>query len=433
MPYSTDTRTLRPGDTYVAIRGERYDGHDFACEALRKGAANVIAEHPLSDLPPDRVQCVQNTELYLAGIARDKIVSAQCQVIAITGSVGKTSTKNAIATVLASAFPVTASSGNLNTLLGLALTLANSDLEHESRLVLEMGATRKGDIEEICTWFSPHISVVTNVRGVHLETFGSLRGVQTAKSEIVLALDGHGIACLNADDPLTREMQDKCRGRTVLFGRSRNSHITPQHITVQLPLLGDHALYIAMAAFAVGRAAGMDGLAINAALRHLKAEKGRLRRLEARNGALLIDDSYNASPDATRAALQVLRTVEAKRRIAFLGDMLELGPGELDAHVNAVEEAVEAADLVFVAGDIMKIAFDNLPPAVQSRVCAFDNSATLSKDLEAGKVYMPERGDTILVKGSQGARMERISKVLLAEDIPPEEVLPRQSASWLAL
>ena len=433
MPYSTDTRSLQPGDTFVAIRGVRYDGHDFAREALSKGAVAVIVERPIPDLPADRVVCVNDSEQHLAEVARDRINAANCQVIAITGSVGKTTTKNAIATVLASAFPVVASIGNLNTRLGLALTLANSELKPGSKLVLEMGATKKGDLEEICAWFMPEISVVTNVRGVHLETFGSLQGVQEAKSELVRALSDDGVACLNGDDRLTRAMQESCRGRTVLFGKSPESQITPELISAHVPLLGDYAIYTALAAFAVGREAGMDDAAINEAIGLLKAEKGRLRRLKAINGAELIDDSYNASPDATQAALRVLGSMTCKRRVTFLGDMLELGPFELKAHITVILEALDVANLVFLTGGLMRAAVDSLEPALQARVRVFDNSLILSRLLEKGEIYEPQPGDSILVKGSQGVRMERISKALLAKDISPDEVLARQSASWLAL
>ena len=433
MPFSTDTRTLRPGDTYVAIRGERHDGHDFVQEAFKRGASGVVTERKIAGVSTDRVIVVPDTVIYLAELAREKIEQACTRVIAITGSVGKTTTRSAIAQVLKSAGPVVASVGNLNTLLGLSLTLVNSDLKPNTCLVLEMGATKKGDLSEITTYFKPDISIVTNVRGVHLETFGSLDGVQEAKSELVRALGPAGIACLNADDPRTRAMVTYCRGEHLLFGIAPDAQITPLDITANIPLLGGHVIYVALAAFAAGRAVGMEPEVINEALCRLKPEKGRLNRLPGRRQSILIDDTYNASPDAVKSALDVLDKHPAERRIVFLGDMLELGPVEHAAHVSALQEAAIIADLVYGCGPRMQAAVNELPPKLARYVQGFPSSKEVASKLAHGRVYRPKRGDVILVKGSQGARMERVSRVLLAEHISPKSVLPRQTEAWLSI
>jgi len=429
MAYSTDTRTLQAGDIFVAIPGERFDGHDFVAAALKKGAAGAIVERQVAGVDAGKLQVVQDTTLYLAKMARARV--RHCTVVAVTGSVGKTTTKNAIAAILGAGFPVTASQGNLNTLLGLSMTLVNRDIGPDTKLVLEMGASAKGDIAGMCEYFSPDISVVTNIRGVHLDTFGSLEGVQRAKGELVRALTSDGLACLNADDPMSGRLSKWCAGRTVTYGKGSGCDIAPADITVRLPLLGEHVIYVAMAAFAVGRACGISPAAINRALKTLKPEKGRLCRLPGRSGSVLVDDSYNASPDAMESALRVLFGLPARRRIVFMGDMLELGPTAVQQHRRLIKLAISRSDRVFVVGSIGRAAVADLPRSYVQRVKMFDDSAEVVQLLD--RIYVPQVGDLVLVKGSQGSRMERISRVLLDENIDPAAVLPRHTPAWLSI
>lgn len=433
MAYSTDTRTLRPGDTFVAIPGERHDGHSFVSVAFEKGAVSAVVEHPVAGVDTGRLKIVDDTTLHLARIASARVRQSGCTVVAITGSMGKTTTKNAIASVLGTANPVVASEGNLNTLLGLSMTLVNQAMDSKTKLILEMGASARGDIADMCAYFKPDVSVVTNIRGVHLETFGSLVGVQQAKGELVRALGSDGLACINGDDPLSEPLGAWCVGRTLTYGMQPGCDITPANITAELPLLGRHVVYVAMAAFAVAQACGMPPDAINDALQYLKPEKGRLCRLRARNGAILIDDSYNASPDAMESALDVLSNQDARRRVVFMGDMLELGPTEVEDHLRLIRQALKRADEVIVVGPISQAASAILSSSEARRVQVFDDSSGVEKFLKNGKVYVPQTGDIILVKGSQGVRMERVSRALLAENIDPATVLPRQTPAWLAI
>lgn len=434
MPFSIDTRTLRVGDTYVAIQGERYDGHDFVRAAFQKGACAAVVEQHIDGIPHGgKLEIVPDTVLYLTEVARRKIKKSHSKVVAITGSVGKTSTRNAVTQVMRTAGPVVSSPGNLNTLLGLSLTLANSAPEFNTCLVLEMGAGKKGDLDELCRYFKPDISIVTNVRGVHLETLGSIEGVHQEKSALVRALAPSGIACLNADDKYVRAMSEVCKGKCILYGVSADADITPNDVTEKTPLLGEHSIYIVLAAFAAGIAVGISPKVINGVLSRLQPEKGRLNVLPGLGGAILIDDSYNASPDAVHAALNVLCQQSAKRRIAFLGDMLELGAMEVPSHRAVLQKAMEVSDLVYVCGFRMEAGIQNLSKKLKNRVQCFANSTQLAAELARGNVYRPEPGDVILVKGSQGARMERISRALLAEGVPPESALPRQNEAWLAI
>lgn len=424
MPFSTDTRTLQPGDTYVAIRGEVHDGHRFIPQALAAGATGIVTEQDV-DVPEEiEVTRVQDSVDWLVENASAKVRASDARVVAITGSVGKTTTRAAIHAVVAQGFPVVASEGNKNTPLGLALMLLNREIPEGAVLVLEMGARLPGDIRELSAAFPPDISVVTNVKGVHVETLGSIDGVAREKSEIVQALGTSGVACLNGDDPRVRAMSDLTDGTTLFYGTGPGCDLGPDLVTATLPILGDHAMHTALSAFAVGRALGMGDTAINAGLAEIVPEKGRLVRLEGANGSTLIDDTYNASPDAAKAALLVLRQLNGSRKIACLGDMLELGETEVEQHADVLRAALEIADVVVAVGPIMAQAANGLT------VQTLESSTELAEAIRAGTVDFPRTGDVVLVKGSQGTRMERVSEALLHPALDPADVLPRQSESW---
>ena len=430
MAFSTDTRTIQPGDTYVAIRGETHDGHAFVGDAVAKGAAAVVVEQdpgPLAD--GVAVTVVDGAVRHLVDLASGRVRELGLETVAITGSVGKTTTRTAIGAVLRESFRVQTSEGNKNTPLGLSLTLLNADLGPDTVLVLEMGARLAGDIKELCAAFPPTVGVVTNVRGVHLETFGSLDGVEREKSEIVRALAASGTAVLNGDDPRARRMADVTAGSVVLYGTAGDCDVRPEHVTATLPILGDHAVYTAMAATAVGRALGMDADAVTRGLEAMESEPGRLRRLAGRGGSVLIDDTYNASPDAARSALDVLAGLDADRRTAVLGDMLELGETEVDQHADVLRHALDRADRVVAVGLIMARAADRV--GADPRLSTAPSSSQLAD--RVGDVLEVGEGDAVLVKGSQGARMERVSRALLSPDLDPADVLPRQSPQWKAI
>ena len=428
MTYSTDTRTLQPGDIYVAIRGEVHDGHSFIPQAIEKGAAGIVTEVNVD--VPDGVEviCVPDSIGYLVEQAVAKIERLKPAIVAITGSVGKTTTRTAVEAVLGEAFEVVASEGNKNTPLGLSLLILNREINPTTTLVLEMGARLEGDLKELCGYFRPTISVVTNVKGVHVETFGSIEGVQREKSELVRALGPEGTACLNGDDPRVRAMADLHLGRTIFYGTTDDCKVRPEHITAELPILGEPALWTAMAAMAVGRAAELDNATINRGLAKMRPEKGRLNRLRGRNDSILIDDTYNASPDAVEAALGVLSGLDAERRIAFLGDMLELGDTEIEQHHAVLDTAKQHADLIFAVGPRMREAVMRISDA--TRVESYATAADLAVMIRSNRAYQPRPGDAILVKGSQGTRMERVSEALLHPEVDPADVLPRQTDAW---
>ena len=426
MPrYSTDTRTLQPGETYVAIRGETHDGHRFIPQALEAGASAIVSERE-ADVPEGvELIRVQDSIAHLVASASAKLRQSGARVVGITGSIGKTTTRAAIHAVVREGFPALASEGNKNTPLGLSLMILNAEIPRGAVLVLEMGARLAGDIKELCAAFPPDVSVVTNVRGVHVETFGSIDGVQREKSEIVRALDASGTAVLNGDDPRARNMAELHEGRTLFFGRAETCDLRPHLITVDLPILGDHAIPTALSAYGVGLALGMDREAILRGLAEMTPEKGRLARLAGRNGSTLIDDTYNASPDAAKAALDVLAELDGQRKIAVLGDMLELGDTEVEQHVDVLRHAVGQADLVVAVGGIMERAARQVPGVQHA-----PTSASLAEQLRQPESDWPREGDVILAKGSQGARMERVSEAVLSPDLDPADVLPRQTQAW---
>ena len=433
MPYSIDTRTLRPGDTYVAIVGETHDGHDFVGRAVAQGASRVIAERDV-DVPPGvELEVVGSTLDALTSRASAHVAAAGPRTVAITGSVGKTSTRAAVVAVLSESFDVVASEGNLNTPLGLSLTLLNREITRDSVLVLEMGARLPGDLAALCVLFPPTVSVVTTVKAVHTETLDSIDGVAHEKAQLVRSLRPDGTAVLNGDDPRTRAMAALHAGRSLLYGTSDGCEVTPELLPPALPIFGAHAATNALAATAVGRALGMDTRAIHRGLSAIRPEKGRLARLPGRDGLALLDDSYNASPDATVAALDALSALPAARRIAFLGDMLELGAAEAEGHARVLAHALALTDHVHAVGPRFAAAAATLPDAVRERLTLHDASAALAEAIREGRVYVPAAGDAALVKGSQGLRMERVAEALLHPDVDPASVLARQTAAWKAI
>src|SRR5258708_2755796 len=431
MPhYSSDTRTLQPGDIFVAVRGERTDGHAYLADALARGASGLIVESgaAVSGVPGSvEVIRVPDTIVHLGELARQRLAELRPVVVAVTGSMGKTTTKNAIAAVAGQAFPVLATKGNLNTLLGVAQTVLNELHASGQVLVAEMGAYQPGDLAQICEYIRPAISVVTNVRPVHLERMGSIENVALSKGEIVDALPETGTCCLNADDPRVAAMAARCRGRVLRYGTAAGAEISPALIRVPIPLLGAYQVYTALAAYGVGRCLGMSDEAINTGLAQLRPEKGRLKSLPGLNGSRLIDDTYNASRDSMLAALEVLAGQPAARRFAVLGDMLELGSVEREAHREVVARALQVAGGVVLVGPRLAAAAAELD--AQPRA-AFANSKDAGAAQAVNQLLQPQPGDLILIKGSEGMRMERLTEQLIAPEVDRERELPRQDVAW---
>jgi UDP-N-acetylmuramoyl-tripeptide--D-alanyl-D-alanine ligase len=456
-----DSRLVKPGSLFVALKGERRDGHAFIGDALARGAAAVIAEAragnlglgpsvhlidvaglqpspgvsgPVVFVTPSSLKGLQQVAAFWRGRF------ASCKTIGITGSVGKSSTKELTAAVLRQRFNVLKSEGNLNNEIGLPITLLQLNESH-TRAVLEMGMYALGEISELCRIAQPAIGVVTNVGPTHLERLGSIEKIAEAKSELPQALPPDGVAILNGDEPLVAAMRDKTRARTFLYGlEPRNDlwasdiesyglegisfalHRGDEHLHVRVPLLGRHSVHTALAAASVGLAEEMSWDEIFRGLQDVSAQL-RLIAVPGEQGTTLLDDTYNASPSSSLAALNLLAELSG-RKIAVLGDMLELGELELQGHQVVGGRAAQVVDLLVAVGARGRwIGEEARAVGLSSDRVLF--AANNAEAIEALRQVM-RAGDVILVKGSRGAKMEEIVAALAR----PGEKGGKETAAW---
>jgi len=433
--YSIDSRTLKPGDLFFAIRGERFDGHDFVAAALEKGAcAAVVARDRSSALnPASGLRPVLVVEEVLAALQRLAAAVRRHwgkRVIGITGSAGKTTTKEAVATVLDARFQVLKSQGNLNNGYGLPLQLLRLEPEHELA-VIEMGMSAAGEIAALCRIAAPDWGVVTNVGHAHTEFFADgIAGVARAKYELVASLPRHGVAFLNCDDAYVSQFGRDFEGKVVYFGRGpcgdpHAESVQPlgadglkikvragnQQCELRLHLPGEHNAANALAGIAVGVEAGIPLAESCAALERLRAEDKRGQLLTIR-GATILNDAYNSNPEALKSMIRTLAGMPAQRRILVAGEMLELGP-EADALHAACGKAAAEAGIRIVIG---------VRGHARSIVEAASQGATEAVFLEtpeAAGAWLTENlrpGDVVLLKGSRGVRLERALETLQAHE-----------------
>ncbi len=384
-----DSRTLGVGGVFVALPGTRHDGHDFVGAALAKGARaalvhkevdveavvldvrNPVANWPVEWRGPFLIR-VQDTLAALQALARYwRRRHPSLQVVGITGSIGKTTTKEVIAQVLAAHGPTLKSPGNYNSEIGLPLSLVRARGYHRFG-VLEMGFYVPGDIALLCDIAQPHVGVVTAIDRVHAERAGSVEAIVQGKAELVRALPPEGVAVLNMDDPLVAQMAHWTSARVVGYGFSPQAQVRASNVEVLglegvrfqvhaegtvhevvTPLLGRHAVYAALAAIAVARTFGVPWEVLRTALAHMH-ERPRLRPFRGPQGAWVLDDAYNAAPRSTQAALEFLGTLPGER-IAVLGDMLELGPYEEEGHREVGRKAAQVVDRLIAVGPRARI------------------------------------------------------------------------------
>ncbi len=363
-----DSRRVGAGDLFVALPGERTDGHAFINDAVERGARGVLVRELPGALPdgvaafvvPDALLALQR----LAGGRRDR---RHAKVIGITGSVGKTTTKELAAAVLSARYRVLKNEANYNNEIGLPLTLLKLTERHQ-RAVLEMGMYALGEIRTLCEIARPQIGVVMNVGPSHLERLGSLEAIAAAKAELPESLPPHGFAIFNADDPIVRTMADRTRAQPVFYGTAESADVRATEITsrgldgvsfrlhwhgaserVETSLPGRHIVSNALAAAAVGLADGMSLNEVASALRNAQVPL-RIQVYRARNGGRILDDTYNASPASVTAALDLLAEIPG-RRIAVLGDMAELGTASREGHLAVGRRAAETADVIHAIGE----------------------------------------------------------------------------------
>ena len=427
---SIDSRSLGVGEVFFAIRGHRTDGHAFLADAAARGAACLVV-HALPDDVPANVPLVlvEDTTQALGRLAAWHRRRFTLPVVAVTGSNGKTTTKELAAGVLATRFRVLKPERSFNNQWGLPLTLLQLGAEHEAA-VLEIGTNAPGEIAALAALAAPTVAVVTTVAAVHTEFLGSLDGVREEKAGLVRALAADGVAVLNADDPRVASMAGDTRARVVTYGRAAGAHVRVVgetvdderglHLTLEaggdrqdvtLALSGRHNVTNALAAAAVGVALGFPLVEVARGLAAVAPVAGRCVWRQA--GAVsILDDTYNASPVSVRAALDTVAAHRRGRRvIVVLGDMLELGAIADDAH-REVGRAVAAlpADELIGVGRAMQLAVE----AAREAGLAEARHVTTFEDTVAHLLKRVTAGDLLLVKGSRGMRMERVVDALVA-------------------
>lgn len=440
-----DSRQAIPGAMFVALPGERVDGHDFVTEAFRRGAEYALVQKDFGepffvldlrsgrlpaefDLPASEpiVLRVDDSLKALQQIARFWRRKLDVRVIGVTGSVGKSTTKELIAEVLSQRYRTLKNLGNLNNEIGLPLTLLSLSEGHE-RAVLEMGFYVPGEIAFLCELALPHVGVITNIGTVHAERAGSIEEIARGKAELVQSLPPDGVAVLNYDDPLVKDMAKLTQARVLFYGLSPEAdlwadeveglgldgirfrlHYRSETLHLRVPLIGRHSVQTALRATAVGLVEGLNWQEIVNGLRSGTTQL-RLMAVRTENGALILDDTYNASPDSMLAALNLLHELDG-RKIGVLGDMLELGQYEWRGHEMVGIRAAEVVDMLITIGERGRM--------IAAAACRAGLPASVITELETPQQAIEllrerlQAGDVVLVKGSRGMHMEQIVSAL---------------------
>ncbi len=455
--FNHDTRQLIPGQLFVAVRGERGDGHDYLLDAVQRGATgllveartfNALAAETQAALAQVTTVVVEDTRLALRHYARAILQRWRPIVIVVTGSTGKTSTKEAIATVLSTHFPTFRSWQNYNDLLGLPLSLGRLEPRHEYAVV-ELGCDHPGEIAALCQITQPQIGVLTNISPAHLQYFGSLAQFARELCTVLAALPEDGIAIYNQDDALIRDYLKQyplkarhssfspaqVQGVQVTWDGTRcllPSTTTDKAVMLTSHLLGAHHVSTMLAAYTVARHCGMEPEAISAALSNVRAMPGRMKPLEGRLRSCLLDDTHNAAPAAVLAGLEALHTLPASKRIAILGDMLALGDYEMEAHQLVGRAAAQNADYLITRGDRASIIAESARQAGMAAEQVIE-TATYADAANVALGLMQDTPDvetSIFIKGSEPTRMERVTELLMAKPEVAREELVRQSVGW---
>jgi len=420
--YSIDSRTVGLGQLFFAVKGERLDGHDFVEQALEKGAAGaVVRKDRLGRYPQQaRLLAVEDTLVALQTLATAARKLWGKPLIAVTGSAGKTTTKEAIAHVLGARFRVLKSEGNFNNHFGLPLMLLKLEPEHDLA-VIEMGMSHAGEIRALAKIARPEIGVVTNVAAVHLEFFDSLAGIARAKYELVESLPGSGTVVLNADDEYVSQFGRGFKGKVVMYGTRTAADVRAEKIQSQgaqgtefdvvvgsvrehatLPLVGEHNVLNALAAVAVGLERGLKPSEAIAELYTLAPADKRGQVLQLGN-ITVINDCYNSNPKALEAMVDALAAMRAKRRIVVAGEMLELGPAGEEMHRQAGQHVADKKIDVLLG--VRGLARSMVEGARQ----AGTRSEFVASPEEAGEWLAREArdGDVVLLKASRGVKLEK--------------------------
>lgn len=419
-----DSREVKPGGLFVALRGEQHDGHVFIPQAVEHGATGILCERPAQGIDGAAVIQVDDTRRALFDIAADRLSRQSHPIVAITGSAGKTTTKDLIAHVLGRRLRVRKSEGNLNTYTGIPMTIFQMD-PRDRVLVVEYAMSRAGEIRELTQVAPPTIGVVLNVGLAHVGFLGSIEAVAAAKRELIEGLATGGLAVLNADDPRVRAMSAVGR-RFTLFGFAKDATVRAERIRlrglegstfmlhtprgkaeIDLRLPGQHSISNALAAAAVALEFEFDAPAIASALHGFAPPSRRMNIVSGRNGATVIDDSYNASPGSMQAALEVLRLApKGALKVAVLGDMLELGDQAEQAHDEVGSLAGKTADVVIAVGEYAS----RMVQSARGAGLPIERAVVVesAEQAVAAVTQFLTPQTQVLVKGSRGMRLERV-------------------------
>ena len=434
-----NSKAVQPGDLFIAVKGERLDGHHFIADAADRGAAAALVRSDLvASLPrhPIPLILVDEPVLALQRLAAARRDRLGVTVVGVTGSIGKTSTKETIAGVLSGAFSTYRNPGNMNSEIGLPLSILEVEPGTDVA-VLEMGgAYAFGELALLAQIAKPAIGVVTNIHPVHLERMGTIEAIAQTKAELVQAIPANGVAVLNGDDPRVRAMAPFCAGRVVTYGAGYGNDIIASRVEthgldgtsfvaqvdgaehqVRTSLRGKHAVELGLAAIAVGRAMGMEMARIMPGFSNPSLQI-RLVVLDGPNGSRLIDDTYNASAPSVLSALSLLAEIPAKRKIAVLGDMRELGAASLEHHLIVGRRAAEVVDGLVTYGELaMTIAATYAATRTEIDAPSFNVTSfdiDQRAELVAYLIGSLQDGDVVLLKGSRGLAMEEFVAALTA-------------------
>ncbi len=429
---STDSRKIEEGYLFVPIRGEKFDGHEFIEDALNCGAMGTLCSHEM-DIKSDgkkSIIMVEDTLKALQNISKYFLNRANIPVVGVTGSTGKTTTKELIYNVLAQKFKVLKNKGNFNNHIGMPLTLLNIKEEHEI-IVLEMGMSNRGEIDLLAEITTPEVGVITNIGICHIENLGSKEEIFKAKMEISHYMDESSVLIVNGDNEYLGRLRERdTKYKRVFAGLRENNDIYVEEIRdlgdkgiefsilyggethdFKLNVPGIHNVYNGLLAIAVGVHYNISFEKIKDGLSNFYGNEMRMNIVSLDDDMKLINDCYNASPDSVKAALGVLESIESKRKIAILGDMLELGDYSEDAHreVGRMVSRREIDFLITVGNDAENIGKEAIETGLpRKKVFTLANNEAAINLLDTLK----QPGDTILVKGSRGMKMEEIVQYL---------------------
>ncbi len=434
---SIDSRTLGKGEAFFAIKGDRVDGHDYVAKAHAAGAGvSVVAEARLADMPQDAALIIVDDVLEaLRRLARAARARSKAKIVAVTGSVGKTSSKEMLRLALSQSGETHASAASYNNHWGVPLSLAR--LPQSARYgVFELGMNHAGELTPLSKMVQPHIALITTIEPVHIEYFSGIEAIADAKAEIFAGLTSGGAVVLNRDNPQFERLASSARSQGVKeiigFGESKEAQarvlgaeLAAEDSNVRASILGEetsytlgvpgrHVVQNSLGVLACVKLAGADLARAARSLAQMTPPKGRGQRfvLQLKDGeALLLDESYNANPASMRAAIDVLGRAPlgaGGRRIAVLGDMLELGAEALKLHAGlAADLAAARVDLVFCAGPLMRALYDALPPAQRG------GYAESGERIEPGLMSALKPGDAVMIKGSNASRMHAIAATMM--------------------